>query len=185
LAERLCAAAADSLPASEVEALLFRGQPPLEVSEEEFRERLGPMKSWAYLNYFYGVTVEEAVLMAIEEALWKEHGHRSTPTTAGRVAAAAFERLYGEERSELLRRFQREKGYEPVDALALQEWKEFTYWLFRQRVRSFNKPRVASDTKRGLEALYRHRGTAFVSDSANSEGIAEDCAELVEVAVRT
>jgi hypothetical protein len=174
----------ETLPNSDVELLLFRGQPPIDVSEEEFRQRLGPMKSWAYLNYFYGVTVEEAVLMAIEDALWKEHGHRSTPASAGRVAAEAFQRLYGEDRSEALLRFQREKGYEQVQALAFQEWKEFTYWLFRQRVRSFNKPRVASDTKRGLETLFRHRGsTSFVVD-ASGPVLVEECSAPLEVAAR-
>ncbi len=184
LTERLCAAVSDPLPASEVERLLFRGQPPIEVSEEEFRQRLGPMKAWAYLNYFYGVTVEEAVLLAMEDALWKEHGHRSTPTTAARIAAEAFERLYGETRSEMLHRFQREKGYRQVEALAFQEWKEFTYWLFRQRVRSFNKPRVASDTKRGLETLFRHRNAALKSGDPVDEVFTQEYAELLEVSAR-
>ena len=161
LAERLCCAAVDALPAEEVEALLFHGEPPLDVSEEEFRQRIGPMKAWAYLNYFYGVTVEESLLLVIEEALWKEQRYRSSTAGAARVAAQAFERLYGEDRARLLSRFQQEKGYSQTDSLGFQEWKEFTYWLFRQRVKSFNKPGVASDTKRALEALFRHRTTAL------------------------
>ena len=39
--------------------------------------------------------------------------------------------------------------------LQADELKEFTYWLFKYRLRTCAPPRVASDTTRGLERLRR------------------------------
>ena len=39
--------------------------------------------------------------------------------------------------------------------IALGEWKAFTYWLFKQRLRRQDKARVASDTRKGLAQFTR------------------------------
>ena len=43
------------------EGLLFTGQLPPEVTSEVFRELIGVTKHRAYLNYWYGVVLEEAL----------------------------------------------------------------------------------------------------------------------------
>ncbi|MBI4201208.1 MAG: hypothetical protein HY531_02835, partial [Chloroflexi bacterium] len=72
LASRLLLEVDGLVPADEKEALLFQSRLPQEVSEVEFRNLLGPDKYRAHLNYFYGVVVEEALLLAVEEAIRKE-----------------------------------------------------------------------------------------------------------------
>jgi hypothetical protein len=164
LAERLLDELDGLVPVEEREALLFHGHPPLEVDEEEFQELIGTPKYQAHLNYLYGVTVEEALQQAVEDEIAKEkHGH--VFTFEDKEESTAFTRIYGRSQQELLRMFQREKALAPTDLLLLSDVKEFTYWLFKYRVKNCDPARVASDTRKGLatlsrvEAAYRSRTT--------------------------
>jgi hypothetical protein len=44
--------------------------------------------------------------------------------------------------------------------MALRESKEFTYWLFKYRVKHSEPARMASDTKKGLDQLQKMRAAA-------------------------
>ncbi len=72
LAERLIESLDGTVPEEEREALLFSGQMPLDLDAEEFKTVIGAAKHTAHLNYLYGVTVEEALQLAVEEELHKE-----------------------------------------------------------------------------------------------------------------
>ena len=72
LAERLCEAVDGLLPDEDKMALLFQGRPPLRLTEKEFKELIGSGKYQQYLNYFYGVTVEEALFLAVQDEVRKE-----------------------------------------------------------------------------------------------------------------
>ena len=154
LAERLIDALDGDVAAAEREALLFHGQPPIEVDEEEFQALIGTPKYQAFLNYLYGVLVEEALQQAVEEEVEKER-HGAVWARFDAEGATTFGRIYGRSQVELLGEFQRERGLEETDWLELGELKEFTYWLFKYRVRSQEGERVASDTRKGLAALSR------------------------------
>ena len=67
LAERLLTEVDGLIPQEEKEALLFFNRLPEDLSEAEFRNLLGADKYRAHLNYFYGVVVEESLLLAVEE----------------------------------------------------------------------------------------------------------------------
>ncbi|MFQ5861155.1 MAG: hypothetical protein ACE5IG_06370, partial [Dehalococcoidia bacterium] len=45
-------------------------------------------------------------------------------------------------------------------SLTLSQMKEFTYWLFKHRVKCSEPAKVASDTRRALERLHQLRGSA-------------------------
>jgi hypothetical protein len=154
LAERLLDELDGLVPEAERDALLFDGHPPIEVDEEHFQELLGTPKYQAHLNYLYGVTVEEALQQAVEDEIAKER-HSYVFTYEDRQEAIAFTRIYGRSQTELLRMFQQERGLAPTDLLLLGDLKEFTYWLFKYRVRTCDGARVASDTRKGLAALSR------------------------------
>ncbi len=152
LAERLCQAVDGSLPDDEKTALLFYGKPPLNLSTERFKELIGRGKYHQYLNYFYGVTVEEALFLAVREEVrkeWRALGFGNGYGTDDEV----YRRIYGATKAVLLRRFRREKGYRKARSISLTELKEFTYWLFKYRLEQSDKSRVASDTKKALEQL--------------------------------
>lgn len=154
LAERIVDALADVIPALEADALLFHGRPPHDLSADEFRRAIGPSKYRAHLNYLYGVTVEEALQLVVEEDIDKERrAHASRGDGSG--ADAVFQRVYGRTRVELLAEFRAARDHGGGDAISLDELKEFTYWLFKYRVRRSPPPKVASDTTRGLERLAR------------------------------
>ena len=72
LAERLCEEITGLVPEHEIEDLLFFDQPPVELSKEIFKKLISPAKYRAYLNYLYGVLVEEALVLAACEDLRKE-----------------------------------------------------------------------------------------------------------------
>ena len=154
LAERLLDELGDEVPGEEREALLFHGHPPLDIDEDEFQELMGTPKYQAHLNYLYGVTVEECLQQAVEDEIAKEkHGYVFSFDDRGE--STAFMRIYGKSQGELLGLFQKETAMAPTDLLGLGDLKEFTYWLFKFRVRNCDGARVASDTRKGLAALSR------------------------------
>ena len=152
LAERLCETVDGLLPDDERTALLFYGKPPLNLTTEKFKELIGSSKYHQYLNYFYGITTEEALIWAVQEevrkerrtlGLHKEHNHDNE----------AYRRIYGATKAVLLKRFRQEKGYPQLKSISLTELKEFIYWLFKYRLNHCDKARVASDTKKALTQL--------------------------------
>lgn len=153
LAERLLLEVDDLVPEKEKVELLFYGRAPIRVTDEEFRQLVGDAKYRAYLTYFYGVTVEEALLLAVEEKVRKEQ--HVYALDGNHITELAYEQVYDADRTTLLRRFRREKGYRQRKSMALAELKEFTYWLFKYRVKNHDKERVASDTRMGLDELAR------------------------------
>lgn len=156
LAERLSREVPGVIPPDELEALLFHGRFPVAVTDEEFRRYVGEAKYHAYLNYFYGVTVEKFILLAVEEEIAKE-GH--TFVFSGREGQQddGYMRVYGATEAQLVERYRAEKGYDMADSMTAGQLKEFTYWLFKYRLRNCDKARVASDTKKGVEYLRRQR----------------------------
>jgi hypothetical protein len=153
LAERLCETVDGVLPEEEKHTLLFHGRPPLELSTGKVKELIGG-KYRQYLNYFYGVTVEGALNLVVQEEVSKERrvlGYRSKNESTDE----AYRRIYNDTRAALLENFRREKGYSQLKSITLTELKEFTYWLFKYRLRKCEKARIASDTKKALEYLRR------------------------------
>jgi len=69
------------------------------------------------------------------------------------VVGEVYRRIYGATRAVLLKRFRREKGYPHLKSISLTELKEFTYWLFKYRLKQCDKARIASDTKKALQQL--------------------------------
>jgi hypothetical protein len=112
------------------------------------------VKYRAYLNYLYGVVIEEALLSVVEEEVLKENGHL-TLILGQRVEEEAYRRIYDAEITALLVLFRGQKGYANGDSMTLTEKKEFHYWLFKYRVERSEKARVASDTRKALVWLQR------------------------------
>jgi hypothetical protein len=152
LAERLCCAVDGLLPGDEKALLLFHGKPPLKLKREDFSRLIGNSKYRQYLNYFYGITVEEALILAVQEEVRKER--RTRGYTDDRDAAdESYRRIYGATRDTLLGYFRQERGYSRARSMSLIMLKEFTYWLFRYRLQNCDSSRVASDTKKALKRL--------------------------------
>ena len=159
LAERLCADVGAAIPVEEKEQLLFSGQIPDSVDENQFRDYLGPSKYRAYMNFHYGVVLEEALQLASEEEVRKRHLARGYPDTE-ELTEEAFNRLYGKSRTELLKVFQKETKKDRRRSLTLSDLHEFTYWLHKRRIKMWDPARVASDTRKAigrLDLLEQHR----------------------------
>jgi len=154
LAQRLCTEVDGLIPEEELVDLLFFGRMPEELSEEDFKRLIGAAKYHAYLNYFYGVVVEKFILLAVEEEIYKECQTHIFSRDKSDIVDS-YQRVYGASRSTLLRKFREDKGYPQSDTMTLSQLQEFTYWLFKYRIAHCDKPRVASDTKKGLEYLRR------------------------------
>jgi hypothetical protein len=152
LAERLCDEIKDMVPEDEITGLLFFDRPPVKLTEAEFKQALGPSKYRAYLNFLYGVLVEQALLLA---GIYEVRKASIVPLNPEEEAARAYRRVYHVELAELLDAFQKEMKYPHRVSLTLTETKEFTYWLFQYRVKTGEKSRIASDTKKALALIYR------------------------------
>ena len=159
LAERLCDEVREFIPARDMERLLFHGELPEPLEEDELRGLMGVSKYRAYLNFHYGVVLEEALQLAAEETVRKRHmarGYVETGTGSEELVEDAFRHLYVRSRAELLAEFRAEAKLGKRQGLTLHDLKEFTYWLHKRRVNYWDPARVASDTRvaiRRLEAL--------------------------------
>jgi len=152
LAERLCEVVDGLLADDEKNALLFHSKPPLSLTTKQFKELIGNSKYRQYLNYFYGIIVEEALILAVQEEVRKERrilGYNKEHDCDNEV----YRRIYGATKAILLKRFRQEKGYPQLKSISLTELKEFTYWLFTYRLKQCDKARVASDTEKALGQL--------------------------------
>lgn len=152
LAERLCGVADRLLPDDEKMALLFHGQPPLELTIKEFKGLIGSGKYHYYLNFFYGITVEDALFLVVQDEVRKEQ-RTSGYIREGDVVNEVYRRVYGMTKGVLLKRFRTEQDYPYLRSTSLGELKEFTYWLFKHRLRQCDKVRIASDTRKALHRL--------------------------------
>jgi len=149
LAERLCQEIDGLVPENEKLDLLFGATPPIDLPPGEFRQLIGDVKYRAYLNYLYGVVVEEALMSVVEEEVLKENGHL-TLSLGLRIEQEAYRRVYDAEMADLLAFFRGQKGYANGESMTLTEKKEFHYWLFKYRVERSEKARDASDTRKAL-----------------------------------
>jgi hypothetical protein len=155
LAERLIEEIRDVVPARETEALLFEGRWPIDLEDDEFAERLGPAKFSAHLNYLYGVLVEEALQLFVEEEIHKEHHNRPWGSDRRDHEGGMYRRVYGLSFRELAALHYEQTGTMIGDEIDYPDFKAFTYWLFKLRLKRQDKARVASDTRKGLAQLTR------------------------------
>ncbi len=164
LAERLCEAVPDLIPSEERDALLFRGHAPINLSAEKFKELIGAAKYHHYLNYFYGITAEEALVLAVEDEVRKE----KTAWGLYREADAtneAYRRIYDATFTIMLRHFRKEMGYAQSTSIDLTELKEFAYWRFKFRLKTCEKAKVASDSRKAINWLKEHGVTSYLQRS--------------------
>ena len=152
LAERLCCELDGLVPAHEKEQLLLSGRLPSGVGDEEFRDLIGYSKYRAFLNYHYGVLVEQALQLAVEEEVRKQHIAKGYQDSED-LEEQAFYRIYEDTRTKLAAEFLKERGAVGRKSFSLTEMKEFNYWLFKRRCKMWDPARVASDTRKGLDRL--------------------------------
>ena len=154
LAERLCQEIDGVIPEEECANLLFFDRPPVELSKDEFRHLIGDAKYKAYLNYLYGILLEQFLLLAVTEEIRKRRSVLGLINNEKNVVDEAYQSIYGATQAELLKSFRKEKHYLLSRSIGLSELNEFTYWLFKYRVKRCDKSCVASDTKKALTKLH-------------------------------
>jgi hypothetical protein len=152
LAERLCEAVDGLLPENEKFDLLFHGRFPVDITAKQFKQLIGRIHYHQYLNYFYGVTVEEALFWTVREEVRKERWVSGFDREHD-PGDETYHRIYRQNRTTLLQDFRKEHGYRQRKSTTLLEMKEFTYWLFKYRLKHSEKDRIASDTRKALDWL--------------------------------
>ena len=133
-----------------------------------FKEVIGVDKYRGYLNYYYGVTVEETLHLAVELEVMKQCTSNGLHYK-DEAAEVAFRRIYRLSRDELLAEFRKGNGLTMRRSIDMAESKEFTYWLFKYRIKNCDKARIASDTRKGLDQLERMRGVRAVNSAPPSD----------------
>ena len=160
LANRLLDEVNGLVPLQDKSEVLFGDVSPEDLWAENFKVELGPVKYSSYLNYFYGVIVEEALLLAVEEEVRKDSASRGLGQNRN-VTDFAYLRIYGQTEMELVEAFHEDTGRVFTGSMLLLELKEFTYWLFKQRVNRGDSSRVASDTLKGIQRLEKMGGSGI------------------------
>ena len=164
LAERLLDTIREQVPEEAREELLFHGQFPPPFDMDRFKGVIGVDKYRGYLNYYYGVTVEEALQLAVELEVMKQYTSNGLHYK-DEAAEVAFRRVYRLSREELLSAFREDRGLTIRRSIDMTESKEFTYWLFKYRIKNCDKARIASDTRKGLDQLERMRAVQSVNST--------------------
>ena len=159
LAERLLKAAGNLVPENEKVAFLFYNKPPVVLTPEKTKELLGDKRFGQYLNFFYGITAEEALLQAVEDEVRKEEGGLNMHNEA-QIIDETYRRIYEVPQRVLLHQFRKEKGYTSSGSTSLEQMKEFSYWRFKYRLKHCEKPRIASDTKKALDWMKKNSAKA-------------------------
>jgi len=121
---------------------------------DDLKRLLGHEKYRALLNYYYGVIVENAILQVAEKEVRKMRlgkGYQSQEN----LQEDAFLRVYQSSRSVLLTKFREQNNLAKDSVLNQFDKKGFTYWLFKYRLNSSDRAKLASDTKKGLDYLNR------------------------------
>lgn len=152
LVERLSHEVEGQIPPDELEELLFTGRFPPSFDESDIADLLGVEKYRGYLNYIYGVEVESALQHSVETEVEKRYyanGHRYTADRSDEV----YVRIYRATLAELREAYCAECAVPDRESITLTELKEFTYWLFKKRLKVSDKAKIASDTRKGLNAL--------------------------------
>ena len=124
------------------------------IHKSNIRRILGPFKYQGYLNYWYGITVEMALQLAVFSEVRKEQAGR------GRIfkrhnLTEVYGRIYGSIPVMLFEKFRRTLDSPGSIKSVFGDSKEFLYWLFKRRISICEKERVASDTKKALEWLQK------------------------------
>ena len=170
LAERLCEEISGQIPQQEIEDLLFAGRLPESFDSERIQGLLGVDRYRGYLNFYYGVTVEEALQLANELEVLKRNTSNGILFVTD-ASEQAYTRLYRDSGSALLARFRLEIGSAAeADSISVGESREFTYWLFKYRLKSTDKSRIASDTRKGLQMLEHMKSATGRRASRSSAG---------------
>jgi hypothetical protein len=156
LAERLLENLNGLVPDDEKTAFLLQDVLPLDIKSDSMFEYFGEKRYKQYLNFYYGVMVERALVMAMQDEIRKER------VVAGYVKEQdntdeAFRRIYGAVEVEMLLQFRKIYRHRSTKSISLTEYKEFTYWLFKYRMNHSERSRVASDTKKAINWLHRNR----------------------------
>lgn len=159
LAERLSFEIEELVPPHEIEHLLFDGRFPQPIEEDSIKDLLGVDKYRGYLNYYYGVIVERAIQLASELEVEKRNAGRGVVYSSDN-ADEAFARIYRASELDMLALFREETGAKAKRYVSLNESKEFTYWLFKYRMKASDQAKIASDTRKGLDQLERMRRAA-------------------------
>ena len=144
----------NQIPDKEVRKLQRTGIFPREILVHELRHCLGSVKFQAYLNYWYGITVESAIQLAVQEELRKDRLSKGFVSRKG-LLNEVFMRLYNDKKIPLYNRFKQQHAPILHRADNAAKYKEFTYWLFKIRLGLFDGARIASDTCKGLEWLQK------------------------------
>jgi hypothetical protein len=153
LADRLCKELDGLIPEKERINLLFFDTAPIGLSKNEFKNLIGASKYQAHLNYLYGILVEKFLILAVTEEIRKEKRVLGLHND-NRVIDEAYQRIYGDTQFALLKQFRKERHYPQLRSISLSELNEFTYWLFKYRIKTRDKSCVASDTKKALIKLH-------------------------------
>jgi hypothetical protein len=155
ISERLLKAADGLVPEEEMVGFLFHNTPPVVLTQEETQKAMGDLRFAQHLNFFYGITAEEALLQAVEDEVRKEEQGLNVHTEA-QIIDETYRRVYDVPQRVLLRLFRKEREYTSGRTFSLEQMKEFSYWRFKYRLKHCDKARIASDTKKALNWMRRN-----------------------------
>ena len=134
---------------NQLEELLFYGYFPPHSIKQEIRKHLGWKKYKAFLNYWYGVVIEQCLQYVVEVEVRKEFLSKGLMEPDD-VIDIVFGRLYGGCQENLLTEYLGKSHSCNIKSMSVLELEGYIYWLFQQRFEESDQSRFASDTLKAL-----------------------------------
>ncbi len=144
LTERLGSAIKSYLNKEKYHELIFTGLLPNKSSYEYMKKIISRNKLSQMRNFYYGIIIEDLIYVQKSQQYLKKSLYNTNNYDG-------YEEIYGKNINLLFKQFAKNIKFAKKNTINLYTYKEFTYWLFKYRIKNSDETKVASDTNLSIK----------------------------------
>jgi hypothetical protein len=144
LTERLGSAIKSYLNKKNYHELIFTGLLPNKSSYEYMKKVIPKNKLSQMRNFYYGIIIEDLIYIQKTQQYLKKSLYETNEYDG-------YEEIYGKNVNLLFQQFAKNIKFAKQNTINLYTYKEFIYWLFKFRIKTADKTKVASDTNLSIK----------------------------------
>ena len=144
LTERLGSAIKSYLNKKNYHGLIFTGLLPNKSSYEYMKKVIPKNKLSQMRNFYYGIIIEDLIYIQKTQQYLKKSLYETNEYDG-------YEEIYGKNVNLLFQQFAKNIKFAKQNTINLYTYKEFIYWLFKFRIKTADKTKVASDTNLSIK----------------------------------
>ena len=144
LTERLGSAIKSYLNKKNYHELIFTGLLPNKSSYEYMKKVIPKNKLSQMRHFYYGIIIEDLIYIQKTQQYLKKSLYETNEYDG-------YEEIYGKNVNLLFQQFAKNIKFAKQNTINLYTYKEFIYWLFKFRIKTADKTKVASDTNLSIK----------------------------------